>query len=173
MASSTASNLPGFGLLAHSQQPHELVTCNVTCQHCGWVQQEVTRAHDIFLSPSPAAGAVGEGLFAQATLAILSTLELLLEELHPGGWVHNADPGREREMLQPSQQPNFRVGLLFLELSSSLAQLAGRPKGLPRLCTHSSPSGTFLSSHTAGVESTDRLTHMGISSTSPLTPTGL
>lgn len=68
-------------------------------------------------------------------------------------------------MLQSSQQPNFRVGLLFLELSSSMAQLAGRPKGLPG----SSPSGTFLSSHTAGVESTHRLTHMGISPTSPLT----
>lgn len=45
---------------------------------------------------SPAAGAVREGLcrFAQATLAMLSMLELLLEEPDPGGWVHNADPGK-------------------------------------------------------------------------------
>lgn len=85
MASSTSSNLPGFELLAHSQQSH--VTCNVTCQHCGWVQQEVSRAHDTFLSPSSAAGAVWEGLclFAQATLAMLSMLEMLLEELDSGG----------------------------------------------------------------------------------------
>lgn len=78
-----------------------LVTCSVTCQHCGWVQQEVSRAHDTFLSLSPAAGAVGEGLclFAQATLAMLSVLVLLLEELDPGGWVHNTDPARERKLL--------------------------------------------------------------------------
>lgn len=148
-ASSSASNLPGCGLLAHSQLSHVLVTCSVTCQHCSWVQQEVS-PHDTFLSLSPAAGAVREGLcpFAQATLAMLSVLELLLEEPDPGGWVHNAGPGGERETLRSSQQPNFMVGLLFLELPSLMAPLAGRPKLLPRLCTRSSPSGISLSSHT-------------------------
>lgn len=58
--------------------------------------------------------------------------------------------GEKRKL--SSQQPNFRVGLLFLELSSSMARSAGRPKGPPRLCTHSSPSGTSLSSHTTGIE---------------------
>lgn len=79
--------------------------------------------------------------------------------------------GEKRKL--SSQQPNFRVGLLFLELSSSMARLAGRPKGPPRLCTHSSPSGTSLSSHTTGIETTHKPTRVGISSTSPLTPTAL
>lgn len=75
-----------------------LVTCGVTCQHCGWVQQEVSRAHDTLLSLalSPAAGDAWEGLClsAQATVAMLSMLELLLQDLNPGGWMHNADPGK-------------------------------------------------------------------------------
>lgn len=93
------------------------------------------------------------------------------------GGCAGADPGREREVLQSSQQPNFRVGLLlFLELSSSSARLVGRPRGLLGLRTRSSTSGTSPSSHatwTTGARSVHRCIHMGISSTCPVTPIAL
>lgn len=79
-------------------------------------------------------------------------------------------------MLRSSQQPNFRVGLLFLELSSSSARSVGRLQGLLGLCSRSSTSGTSPSSHntwTTGARSTRRCTHMGISSTCPITPIAL
>lgn len=50
------------------------------------------------------------------------------------GGCAGTDPEREGETLQSSQQPNFRVGLLFLELSSLSARSVGRLQGLLRLC---------------------------------------
>lgn len=160
------------------------VTCSVTHQCCrlgadGRYPELITPSRPPVPFPCPAPGLyrtaralchpghLGHAIQVGATPG---------EATFRAGSCTGADPGRERETLRSSQQPNFRVWLLFLELSSSLAWLVGRPRVLLGLCTHSSTSGTSPSSHntwTIGTRSVCRRTHMGISSTCPITPIAL